>query len=389
MSTAAVTSWDIAKFERGSAPPFLDMVVASVLRTLADASLTPRQIDGIITIQSNFAGPAFNVTLAEVLGIYPTYSLDITTYGASPTVALWHAKMAIESKLAKRVIIVGGDLTYQEMRRQSQRRPPSIAILDEFELPYGSHMANSDYAMIAELHKNLYGTTDEMRAKVVVDQRRSAALNERALFRDPIDIDDVLKSRLVSSPLHLLECVATASGASSLLVTELAEAKEITFGNPVTVEGFGFSQSGFTLSNSQLLTNGLVSGVARAGEGALAMANISIAEVDIFGIYDCYPIAVMIALEDLGITSKGEIGPWVLENDLTLGGKVPVNTSGGQLSNGQIGDAGGMVNLLEVIERLAGTIPLDDGRCFDLGVVTSNGGPAMSCESVVVLKADK
>ena len=389
MSTAAITSWDIAKFERGSAPPFLDMVVASILRTLAAASLTPRQIDGIITIQSNFAGPAFNVTLAEVFGIHPTYSLDVTTYGASPAVALWHAKMAIEANLAKRVIIVGGDLTYQEMRRQSQRRPPSISILDEFELPYGSHMANSDYAMIAERHKKLYGTTDEMRAKVVVDQRKSAALNERALFRDPIEVGDVLMSRLVSTPLHLLECVATASGATSLLVTDLQEAKDIAIGNPVTVEGFGFLQSGFTLANSQLLTNGLVSGVARAGKGALAMAKISIAEVDIFGIYDCYPIAVMIALEDLGVTPKGEIGPWVLENDLTLAGKVPVNTSGGQLSTGQIGDAGGMVNLIEVIERLASIEPRDCSRCFDLGVVTSNGGPAMSCESVVVLKAKK
>lgn len=387
MALAAITSWELSKFERGASLPFFDMVVTSALQTIKKSKLTPRAIDGLITIQSNFAGPAFNVTLAEILGIHPSYSLDITNYGASPAVALWHAKMAIEAKLAKRILIVGGDLTYQEMRRQSQRRPPAIAILDEFELAYGSHMANSDYAMIAQLHKKLYGTTDEMRAKVVVDQRKSALQNERALFREPTGIDDVLNSRIVSSPLHLLECVATASGASSLLVTEISEAKEIATYDLVTIEGFGYYQGGFTLANTELIQNGLVSGVARAAKGALEMARIEISEVDIFGVYDCYPIAVMIALEDLGLVPKGEIGPWVLENDLTLAGQVPVNTSGGQLSNGQIGDAGGMVNLIEVVERLAKAQNFDEGRDFEVGVATSNGGPAMSCESVTVLKA--
>ncbi|MDA8197477.1 MAG: thiolase family protein [Actinomycetota bacterium] len=386
MARAAIMSWDLSRFERGSAPPFFEMVLASLLRTLAKANLSPSAIDGIITIQSNFAGPAFNVTIAEVLGIHPTYSVDITNYGASPASALWHAKMAIESKLATRILIVGGDLTYQEMRRQSQRRPSPISILDEFELPYGSHMANSDYAMIAELHRKLYGTTDEMRAKVVVDQRVSALTNERALFRDPIKIDDVTSSRIVSSPLHLLECVATASGASSLLVTDVANADEIATGVPISIEGFGYHQSGFTLANAQLLRNGLVSGIALAGKNALEMAKVSIGEVDIFGIYDCYPIAVMIALEDLGVVPKGEVGPWVLETNLTRSGRYPVNTSGGQLSCGQIGDAGGMVNLIEVVERLATKSKKASGGDFEVGLVTSNGGPAMSCESVVILK---
>ena len=387
MTTAAITSWDISKFERGAAPPFFEMVISSTLRTLASANVAPSMIDGLITIQSNFAGAAFNVTLAEVLGIHPTYSLDVTTYGASPGFALWQAKMAIETKQAKRVLIVGGDLTYQEMRRQSQRRPPSIAILDEFELPYGSHMANSNYAMIAEAHRKLYGTTDEMRAKVVIDQRKSAIENENAIFREPINTEDVLKSRVVSSPLHLLECVPTASGASSVLVTDLNEADDLAIGDPVLVEGFGFQQSGFTLANATLLKNGLISGVANAGKRAFEMAGVRVNEVDIFGVYDCYPIAVMIALEDLGVVPKGEVGPWVLENDLTVDGKVPVNTSGGQLCCGQIGDAGGMVNLIEVVEMLSK--PNDIGRDYEVGLVTSNGGPAMSCESVVVLKVHR
>lgn len=387
MVLAAIAGWDITKFERGSAPPFLEIVVSSVLRTLAEANLSPLNIDGLITVQSNFAGPAFNVTLAEVLGIFPTYSVDVTNYGASPACALWHAKMAIESKLAKRVLIVGGDLTYQEMRRQSQRRPPSISILDEFELPYGSHMANSDYAMIANLHQKLYGTTDEMRAKVVVDQRRSAVENERAIFRERITVDDVITSRIVSSPLHLLECVATASGASCLLVTDSDQAKDISSGRTVSIEGFGYHQSGFTLANAQLLKNGLRSGVALAGEMAFEMAKITVSEVDIFGIYDCYPIAVMIALEDLGVVPKGEVGPWILEHDLTLRGRYPVNTNGGQLSCGQIGDAGGMVNLIEVVERLVMGTPKATGGVHEIGLVTSNGGPAMSCEAVAILKA--
>ncbi|MCL6600183.1 MAG: thiolase family protein [Alicyclobacillus macrosporangiidus] len=362
------------------------LAVEAAMAALNDCGLSLADIDGLITVQSNAAGSAFNVVLAGYLGLNPTYSADATVFGASPAFAVKQAAEAIAAGTATTVLVVGADLTFKQILAQGGRFP-RVPLMDDYEIPYGSNMANTNYALVAQLHQHLYGTTDEMRAKICVDQRFNASYNPNSLFGHlPLTVEDVLNSRVVSSPLRLLECVYTCSGGFACVVTSAEHARTLGPVVPVFIEGAGFHQSHLLTTEAPLWDNGLQSAVAVAGKQAYEMAGVGPEQIDVLGLYDCYPIAVIIELEDLGFCKKGEGGPFVAEHDLTFKGDTPLNTSGGQLSVGQVGDVGGMVNLLEVVRQLQGKCGDRQVKDAEFGIVNCNGGAPMSTECTLILR---
>jgi acetyl-CoA C-acetyltransferase len=379
---AAITGFGETTFMKDSGRDVFQLASEASAKALRDAGLNIKDIDGLITVDSLTITGNTNVQMAEYLGIKPTYSAEITVYGASSGVAVKQAAEVITAGKAKHILVVASDLSILKFYKNASS---TFSLGNAYETPFFGRSANIRYALIANLHSHLYGTTVEQRAKVAVDQRFNANHNENSLFGDkPLTIEDVVNSPIVSSPIHMLEIVYPCEGACAVVVSRSEDAYSITQ-TPVFIDGAGFYSGHSMVSQSDMFHNGLVSPIKKAAQQSFEMAGITTKEVDVCGFYDCYTIAVLITLEDMGFCKKGEGGRFVEEHDLTFKGDFPLNTSGGQLSVGQPGDAGGMINLIEVVRQLMGRAESRQVPHAEIGVVNTNGG-VFSTECTLVLR---
>jgi acetyl-CoA acetyltransferase len=241
---------------------------------------------------------------------------------------------------------------------------------------------NSAYAMAARRHMHEFGTTSAQLAKIAVDQRTNAVANPMALYGDePLTIDDVLSSRMIVDPLHLLEIVRPCSGGVAFVMVAPDIAGSGRPHPPAWLLGAGERIGHNAASFAPSLTT---TPVAESAAHAFALAGVTPAEIDLVSAYDCYTIMVLLTLEDAGFCAKGEGGRFVEEHDLTYGGDFPVNTHGGQLSFGQAGIAGGASHVTEAVRQLRGEAGARQLRRCDLAFVNGNGG-TMSEEVSLVL----
>jgi acetyl-CoA acetyltransferase len=216
---------------------------------------------------------------------------------------------------------------------------------DQFESPYGPTVLNS-YALVAQRHMHEYGTTSEQLAEIAVTMRRHAGLNPRAKYRDPITVADVLASRVVSSPLHLLDCCIISDGAGAIVVTSAARARDLA---KPAVRLLGGSEG---LSHTSMGSRDLLTMAAgQSGPRALAMAGVTHDDIDLCMLYDSFTITVLLTLENLGFCARGEGGGFVQGGRLGLGGALPTNTDGGGLSSNHPGMRG-IFLVIEAVKQL-------------------------------------
>lgn len=213
-----------------------------------------------------------------------------------------------------------------------------------------------------------FGTTSEQLGHIAVAQRAWAALNPAAQLRDPITLADHQASRWIAEPFHLLDCCLVSNGGIAVLVTT-AERAAAMAQPPVHVLGWAQSHPGRYLRRHPEF--GLVSGAASAGPAALAMAGVGVADVDVVQLYDCYTFTVLITLEDYGFCEKGEGGPFAASGVLGPGGKLVLNTGGGQLSGYYMW---GMTPLSEAIIQARGQGGDRQAAVHDIILVSGNGG---------------
>src|SRR5438045_6619492 len=239
--------------------------------------------------------------------------------------------------------------------------------------------------MIAKRYESMYGTTVEKRAKVSVDLRYNANHNPMAIWHDtPITIDDVVKSRIVADPLHLLECVMPCAGGCAFVVARSDVAQGMRQ-KPAYVLGGGLGILRGQLTHAGEITICPVGGAARQ---AFRLAGVGPNDVNVMEIYDSFTITVMCELEESGFCKKGEAGDWVQEHDLTFKGDRPLNTHGGQLSYGQASTAGGCAQVTEAVRQIrrdAGEHQVPGPT--DVVYVTGSGG-YFSQQSAMVLSSD-
>jgi|HigsolmetaGSP11D_1036233.scaffolds.fasta_scaffold01035_4 Acetyl-CoA acetyltransferase len=377
---AAITGFGETEFQKNSGKTIYELASEASILAVKDAGLSLSDIDGIITLSPLSTSARLNNTLAAYLGIKPTYSDEVSVYGASGGYALKQAAEAVAVGAARNILVVGADLNFLT---NYSNEPHELA--DAYQKPFIGANATTCYAMIANLHAHLYGTTDEQRAKVAVDQRYNANHYDNAIFgKKELTIEDVLASPILSTPFHLFEVVSPCDGAIAFIVSRGEDASSITK-TPVFIDGAGYYSTHYLLSDADLLKNGLVTPIKKAASIAFEMAGITTDNIDICGFYDCYTIAVILTIEDMGFCKKGEGGRFVEEHDLTFKGDFPVNTSGGQLSVGQPGDAGGMVNIVEVVRQLMGKAGERQIKDLEFGVTNTNGG-LFSNECTLVLR---
>jgi acetyl-CoA C-acetyltransferase len=236
-----------------------------------------------------------------------------------------------------------------------------------FSSPYGVTTVGS-YALVAQRHMQEYGTTSEQLAEIAVTTRRHAALNPLAKMRNPISIEDVLASRMISEPLRLLDCCITSDGGGALVMTSLERARDLKK-QPVVVLGASEAVGHQEIGAADLLTIA----ARQASDQAFRMAGVTRGDIDLCTIYDSFTITVLVTLENLGFCKRGEGGSFVENGRIGLGGELPLNLDGGGLSSNHPGMRG-IFLCIEATRQLRGECGPRQVEEARLALVHGTGG---------------
>ena len=358
---------------------------------LADAGIDAREVDGIVTAGLREAAMFVPSTVAEYLGVHVNFAEMVDLGGATPAAMVWRAAAAIELGLCNVVVCAVPSLPIPE--------PPGLALgrgafgasssswgspQAEFDIPYGNLAQNCGFAMIAMRYGYEFGYDARALAKIAVDERTNACHNPEAVFfGQPITVDDVLNSPMISDPLHLLEIVMPVTGGAAVVVTSAERARRASH-RPVWVKGFGEQLQHKTPTYATNLTH---TPIGPAADKAFVMAGISRADIDLASLYDCYTITVLLTLEDSGFCAKGEGARFINEHDLTFRGDFPLNTHGGQLGFGQAGLAGGMSHVVEAARQIQHRAGANQVSRCDTAYVSGTGG-IMAEQVALILQGD-
>lgn len=382
MSFAASVITGFAERPSAKTPDGLNtmgMIARLARDAIADAGLERAQVDGLLVTVPVFGYSAFFPSVvADNLGLSLAYFDVVELGGASSAGMIWRAAAAIEAGLCNHVLCVAADLSGGEPTPFSMLLPPGDS---EFEQPFGASPPNAGYAMIAQRHMHEFGTRSEQLAKIAVSQRANALRTPGALFGEtPLTVDEVLGSKLIFDPLHLYEIVSPCTGGAAVVVSRKSEAPKNGH-PPIALLGAGEAGSHTSITARRDITT---SWAQDSAARAFAMAGIRPGAAHFAQIYDCYTIAVLMFLEDLGFCPKGYGGHFVDEHDMGFAGDFPCNTNGGQLSYGQAGAAGGMTHVVEGVRQLMGRAGERQIARASVGVVHGNGG-VMSDQVTLVL----
>lgn len=322
------------------------MAADIAIRCIADAGLTKDDVDGLVT-ELAFGNPT---ALIDTLNVHPNWAHGVHMMGASGATAVAAAAAAIHAGYANNVLCIVATQTQDDVPAGGPGLDPDY--MQQFIAPYGPvAAANGYYALVAQRHKDIFGTSDEQRAKVAVDQRFNAQANPDAMFYGtPIELDDVLNSRMIADPLRILECVMPVMGAAAVMVQRADRAKDGP-NKPAYVLGVGQHTDHDQIAHAQDM---LTTPIAVSSKRAYEMAGVGPTDMNMLSLYDCYTITVIVSLEDAGFCEKGEGGAFVQSTSLRYDGDLPTNTHGGQLSFSQPGLAGGMSHVVESARQMMG-----------------------------------
>ena len=313
---------------------------------LAHSKLDKSAVDGII-VSSFMLAPDTVVGLTQQMGLVPRWMDHMPTGGASGVMALRRAARAVQSGDANVVACIGADTNHVASFRQSL--PNFSQFARDATYPYGAGGPNAMFAMITDHYMRHAGATREDFGRIAISQRANAARNPNALLRRPITMEEYLTARAIAEPIHLLDCVMPCAGAEAFLVMreELAVSMQLPHAR---------LRAAIERHNAYTEDAVMVRGGWRMDQHELyAQAGIAPCDIDVVQTYDDYPVIVMMQLEGLGFCEVGEAPAFVRANTLTHDGSFPHNTSGGQLSAGQPGAAGGFQGLTETLRQLGGT----------------------------------
>lgn len=316
------------------------------VRALLEASgIAKDDIDGLCLSSFSLA-PDTAVGVTQHLGLSPRWLDHVPTGGASGVMCLRRAARAVQCGDAEVVACVAADTNHVDSFRQTLGAFSNFA--RDATYPYGSGGPNSIFAMITAHYMRQFGARRENFGRICVAQRQNALGNPNAMFKKPLTLDEYMAARPISDPLHLFDCVMPCAGAEAFLVMTAGRARDL--GLPyVTVRGSIERHNAF--ADDPIMVRG---GWARDRDDLYAQAGVQPKDIDFIQTYDDYPVIVMMHFEDLGFCEKGEGPAFVQSHTLTHDGSFPNNTSGGQLSAGQAGAAGGFLGMTETLRQLTG-----------------------------------
>ncbi|WP_158932565.1 thiolase family protein [Acidisphaera sp. S103] len=305
--------------------------------------LRPTDIDGL-SVSSFTLAPDTTIGLTQHLGLSPRWLDHVPMGGAGGCVSLRRAARAVQAGDADFVACIGADTNHVDSFRKTLSSFSRFA--QDAVYPYGSGGPNASFALITRNYMNRTGATREDFGRICVAQRTNAQRYGGALMQKPLTMDDYLNARPIADPIHLFDCVMPCAGAEAFLICREDDAKSLDL---PYVRILSAIERHNAYQDDPIQFRG---GWAMDRDDLWAMAGIQPDAVDFLQTYDDYPVIVMMQIEDLGFCAKGEAPAFVRSHTLTTDGDFPHNTSGGQLSVGQAGAAGGHLGLVEAIRQL-------------------------------------
>jgi acetyl-CoA acetyltransferase len=355
----------------------------AVQRAAADAGLSLSDLDGLLVSTGVTGG--VGLELQRDLNLRDLGLLsEMQAFGATAGAMVELASLAVQSGSSEAVACVFADAPLRQDRGAGAAyggRGMGLTGWRGIVAASGVSGANPMYAMAARRHMERYGTTSEQLAHIAVAQRQWAGLNPLAQMRDPITIEDHQSARMIADPFRLLDCCLVSNGAVAVIVTSAERAADLA-APPVHVWGWAQTHPGRFLMRDDNL--GLVTGAARSGPKAMAMAGITLDDVDVLELYDCYTFTVLVTLEDYGFCEKGEGGQFVSSGVLGPDGKLKCNTGGGQLSGYYMW---GMTPLSEAVIQMRGQGGARQVESPRVALVSGNGG-VFDHHATIVLGAE-
>ena len=361
---------------RGAHPTSEQLTLDATRSAIADAGLLASEVDGIFEYQ--YAGDApVTSWVQRTLGTGDLAAYgDIGGTGASGMAAVIYAIAAVASgacevALAYRTILQAAGSNGSFGTNDSV--PPGGSMFhDEFLAPYGAFNIIPTIGMRMQRRRELLGGREEDYGHIALNARKWAALNDRAIARQPLSMNDYLGSRFIAEPLRLLDCDYPISGCCAVVITSAARAR--TLAKPLVVVDSHATATGDGdwIFGNRFMTGGM----NRCAERLWSTASVSREEIDLLGIYDGFTYQVLSWIEALGFCAEGEAGDW-LEGGRTInpGGRMPLNTAGGQLAEGRLH---GISLLAEAVHQLRGDAGKRQVQGAQAALVTNSFGPAVA-----------
>ena len=349
----------------------LSLTVEASRAALADAGIEKSLVDALLVKYptSRFES-MFGQKVAEAMRLQPRLGAVVDQGGASNISMISWAALAIEAGQCDVALVTTADNPRTGTRQAYERAWGDDAVYGWFGTPAG-------YAMIAQRHVAEFGTTSEQLGAIAKACRRHGAANPAAQLRKPITIEDHQQSPWVVEPLRRDDCCLISDGGAAVVVMSAERARELGVRDPVPILGFGQGHSSYEVAQRPVLTE---TGAGISARTAFAMAGIRPDDVDVAQIYDCFTITVLLTLEDYGFCDRGEGGEFVQDGGVELGGRLPINTSGGLLSETGMP---GMQLVIEGVRQVRGT-STSQVPGVDVSLVSNQGG-IMHTHSTLVL----
>ncbi|MCK0198126.1 hypothetical protein MWN34_14525 [Ancylobacter sp. 6x-1] len=341
-----------------------------IAEALSDAGLTVADVDGFATAASfpSEAGWQMNaLEVAEYVGLRPGW-IDSTDIGGASTLShVGHAMAAIAAGLCEVVVI-----SYASSGRSWPLPAPDFNTgptgPGQFEVPYGMSTISA-YALAATRYMHDFGLKPEELAQIAVQARTYAGRNPHAMYRDPLTVDAVLASPMISSPLHRLDCCVVSDSGGAIVVTSRERARDTRRSGPAVL---GFGEAAGQMQMNQMVDM-TTTAAAHSGRRAFASAGLGPQDIRVAQIYDSFTITVALTLEALGFVPRGEVGAFIASGGIGPDGRLPINTDGGGLSSNHSGRRG-MYAVIEGVRQLRGESPGFQLASPELCLVNGTGG---------------
>ncbi|MFQ6129933.1 MAG: thiolase domain-containing protein [Candidatus Hadarchaeaceae archaeon] len=387
MRNVAVIGVGLTKFGELWDVSFRQLIMEAGARAIEDAGIDGKQIDAIYA--GNMSSGQFirqehiSSIVADHAGLVPIPSTRVEGACASGGLALRQAVIAVASGIHD-IVVAGGIEKMTDVLTGQATGALATAADQEWEVYVGATFPGL-YALMARRHMYEYGTTEEHMAMVAVKNHHNAYFNTCAQYKTKITVEDVLKSPVVTSPIKLLDCSPITDGAACVILAPAEKARKFT-DTPIMVAGTGQASDTISLHSRSSLTS--LRATIEAARTAYRMAGVKPGDIDLAEVHDCFTIAEIMAIEDLGFCKKGEGGKVTEQGETAIGGRIPVNTSGGLKGKGHPVGATGIAQAIEIVQQLRGEAGKRQSDGAEVGLTHNVGGSGGTAVVHVLRRGD-
>ncbi len=387
MRDVAVIGVGLTKFGELWDVSFRQMMAEAGARAIEDAGVDGKQIGAMYV--GNMSSGQFisqehiSSIIADHAGLVPIPSTRVEGACASGGLALRQAVIAVASGIHD-IVVAGGIEKMTDVLTGQATGALATAADQEWEVFVGATFPGL-YALMARRHMYEFGTTEEQLAMVAVKNHHNACFNACAQYKTEITVEDVLKSPPITLPLKLLDCSPITDGAACVILAPAEKARKFT-DTPIEVAGTGQASDAISLHSRPSLTS--LRATTEATRTACKMAGVKLDDIDLAEVHDCFTIAEIMAIEDLGFCKKGDGGKVTEQGETAIGGRTPVNTSGGLKGKGHPVGATGIAQAVEIVQQLRGEAGKRQVDGAEVGLTHNVGGSGGTAVVHVLRRGD-